>query len=90
MLFGYSFVFSVSLFIPMSGDSVQHEHMSICKKHSPPSFPLQNTSPRSTSDAQFRAHPVGSQAGSQDLGSVSHALAPGCASAGGTGERRDP
>ena len=34
MLFGYSFVFSASLFIPMSGDSVQHEHMSIYKKHS--------------------------------------------------------
>lgn len=86
MLFGYSFVFSASLFIPMS---VQHEHMSIYKKHSLFFF-LQNTSPRSTSDAQFRAHPVGSQAGSQDLGSVNHALTPGCASGGGTGECRDP
>lgn len=45
-----------------------------------------STAPLFFKTSHLEAHPVVRQAGSQDLWSAYHALAPGCASAGGTGE----
>lgn len=64
----------------MFGDSVRYEHLQEAR-------PIVGKKSHLEAHHVFSAHPVGSQ--SQDLRSVNHALAPGCASAGGTGELMD-